>query len=124
MTRRTFLASTIAAAALRGASGPREWRLGINTYCLRFERWNDRQLIDYCVKQKLDAIFLQDSLDPAVMDPSHWAEVRKSCLDLGLHLEAGGGALLPRPKENYSEWVPSLRKNIRGAAAMGSPIVR
>ena len=58
------------------AAAPRKWPLGINTYCLRFQRWNDRQLFDYCVKQKLDAIFLQDSLDPAVMDPRHWAEVR------------------------------------------------
>ena len=63
-----------AAAAAQGAS--RQWKLGINTYCLRFMRWNDHQLIDYCVKQKLDAIFLQDSLDPEVMEPRHWADVR------------------------------------------------
>ena len=60
----------MAAASAAAATG-RRWPLGINTYCLRFQRWNDRQLIDYCVKEKLDAIFLQDSLDPAVMDPKH-----------------------------------------------------
>src|SRR5439155_11061311 len=54
----------------------------------------------------------------------HWAEVRKSCQEVGLHLETGGGALLPRSKENYSESVASFRKNIQRAAAMGSPIVR
>jgi sugar phosphate isomerase/epimerase len=123
ITRRNFLASAgCAVTALTAAS--RRWPLGINTYCLRFQRWNDRQLIDYCAKQKLDAIFLQDSLDPAVMAPRHWADVRKSCQDLHLHLETGGGALLPRSKDNHAESVASLRKNIERAAAMGSPIVR
>ena len=122
ITRRNFLASAGCAAAL--AAAPRRWPLGINTYCLRFQRWNDRQLIDYCSKQKLDAIFLQDSLDPAVMDPRHWTDVRKSCKDLSLHLETGGGALLPRSPQNHAESVASLRKNIERAAAMGSPIVR
>jgi len=102
----------------------RRWPLGINTYCLRFERWNDRQLIDYCIKQKLDAIFLQDSLDPGVMDPKHWAEVRAWSKDAGLHLETGGGAILPKSPEGTAQVVATLRKNIERAAAMGSPIVR
>ena len=127
MTRRVFLnaalGSAVAAALPLGAAA-RRWPLGINTYCLRFQRWNDRKLFDYCAGQKLDAIFLQDSLDPAVMDPRHWADVRKSCKDLSLHLETGGGALLPRSKDNHAESVASLRKNIERAAAMGSPIVR
>ena len=36
------------------------------------------------------------SLDPGVMDPKHWAEVRAWSKDLGLHLETGGGAILPK----------------------------
>src|SRR5712675_3754959 len=92
MTRRNFLASTLA-VALPAPAAPRPWPLGINTYCLRFQRWNDHQLIDYCTTQKLDAIFLQDSLDPGVMDPKHWAEVRAWSKDRGLHLETGGSAM-------------------------------
>lgn len=96
---------------------PRQWPLGLNTYCLRFQRWNDRQLIDYCSAKKLDAVFLQDSQDPGIMDPKHWAEVRGWVKDLGLHLETGGGAILGAAPE-------TLRKSIDRAAAMGSPIVR
>jgi sugar phosphate isomerase/epimerase len=96
----------------------------LNTYCLRFQRWHDRQLIDYCVKEKLDAVFLQDSLDPGVNDPKHWAEVRAWCKDLGLGLETGGGAILPRTKEGVADSVATLRKQIVRAAAMGSPTVR
>ena len=123
MTRRHFLASTLALAA-PALAAQRKWPLGINTYCLRFQRWNDRRLVDYCVAQKLDAIFLQDSLDPGVMDPKHWAEVRAWTNDAGLHIETGGGAILPRTAADYARVVSTLRKNIERAAAMGSPIVR
>jgi len=122
LTRRHFFLS--AAGATQALAAPRSWKLGLNTYCLRFQRWTDRQLIDYCVKQKLDAIFLQDSLDPAAMDPSHWREVRTWVKDHALHIETGGGAILPRSKEALPATVATLRKNIERAAAVGSPIVR
>jgi 3-oxoisoapionate decarboxylase len=129
MDRRTFLGSAVGASAAlafpaTAEDAPRRWLLGMNTYCLRFERWNDRELMDYCLKQKLDAMFLQDSLDPGVMDPKHWAEVRARSKDLGLHLETGGPALLPKTKDGYARSVATLRKNIERASAMGSPIVR
>ena len=121
MTRRAFLNTAL---ALPLFAAPRRWSLGLNTYCLRFQRWNDRQLMDYCATQKLDAIFLQDSLDPAAMDPRHWSQVRTWSRDLGLHLETGGGAILPRTPDGSAQIVALLRRNIERAAAMGSPIVR
>ena len=126
MTRRTFVNAACAALASRipVRAATRTWPLGINTYCLRFQRWNDRKLIDYCAAQKLDAIFLQDSLDPDVMNPKHWAEVRAWSRDLGLHLETGGGPILPRTPDGRPQIIASLRKNIERAQAMGSPIVR
>lgn len=121
MERRSFLASSAAAAF---AAGKREWPLGINTYCLRFQRWSDRQLFDYCVEQKLEAIFLQDSIDPGTMDPKHWTEVRSWAKEQRLHIETGGGAILPRTSADVGKTVATLRKNIERAVAMGSPIVR
>ncbi len=123
MTRRVFLSSPFALAPLASPAG-RQWPLGINTYCLRFQRWNDRRLFDYCSSHKLDAIFLQDSLDAGVMDPKHWAEARAWSKDMGLHLETGGGAILPKTAADYPNIIATLRKNIERAAAMGSPIVR
>lgn len=126
MTRRNLLAlaAGASAAARRAPAAPRQWPLGLNTYCLRFQRWNDRRLVDYCLRQKLDAIFLQDSLDPAAMEPKHWSEVRAWTRDTGLHLETGGGAILPRNPADRAQSVGTLRRNIERAAAMGSPIVR
>src|SRR3954447_20373644 len=123
ISRRSFLTGGAAAVGM-AATASREWPLGINTYCLRFQRWNDRQLIDYCTQQKLDAIFLQDSLDPEAMAPKHWAEVRAWVKGAGLHIETGGGAILPASAEKYPAVVATLRKNIERASAMGSPIVR
>ena len=48
MTRRDFLASAALALAAPLRAGARAWPLGLNTYCLRFQHWNDRQLMDYC----------------------------------------------------------------------------
>jgi sugar phosphate isomerase/epimerase len=127
MTRRDFLASSTAsllAAAAPAQSAPRRWKLGYNTYCLRFEKWNDRRLFDYAAEQKLDAIFLQDSLDPGVMDPKHWAEVKAWSHDFGLHLETGGIAFLPKTPEAYPAVLANMKKNIDRAKGMGSPIVR
>ncbi|MCX6593915.1 MAG: TIM barrel protein [Acidobacteria bacterium] len=124
MTRRSFLTSTLAASAAAAAPPADPWPLGINTYCLRFQRWNDRKLIDWCIEQKLDAIFLQDSLDPGVMDPTHWAELRQWTQEAKLRVETGGGTILPKTADAYAANVATLRKNIERAKAVGSPIVR
>lgn len=123
VTRREFVGSMAAFTAVGLPSG-RRWPLGLNTYCLRFQRWPDRQLLDYCAGQRLDAVFLQDSQDPLAMDPGHWAEVRARARDLGLQLETGGGAILPGSADAFARVVATLRRDIERAAAMGSPIVR
>jgi sugar phosphate isomerase/epimerase len=98
--------------------------LGFNTYCLRAFRWPDLKLLEYAASLKLDAVFLQDSLDPAAQDPAHWREVRDAAQRLGLKIETGGGASLPRDLNNIEPSVTALRNNIKRAVAMGSPIVR
>ncbi len=98
--------------------------MGLNTYCLRALRWNDAQLLDYAASLKLDAVFLQDSLDPQQKEPAHWRAVKEQAARLGLHLETGGGSILPRSDAGFNASVETLRYNITRAAAMGSPIVR
>ena len=98
--------------------------LGINTYCLRALRWHDRQLLEYTAGLKMDAIFLQDSLDHKAQDPAHWAEVRRIAADLKLHLETGGGGVFPKAPDAFNASVENIRKNIVRAEAMGSPLMR
>lgn len=98
--------------------------LGLNTYCLRAFRWPDLKLLEYAASLKLDSVFLQDSLDPRVNDPAHWTEVRDAARRLGLHLETGTGASLPKDLNDIQPSVTLLRNAVKRAAAMGSPIVR
>ncbi len=123
MNRRTFLGGALSAGAAAGAmSGPIP--MGLNTYCLRALRWNDAQLLDYCAQQKLDAIFLQDSLDARRDDPAHWKWVRERAKELGLHLETGGSSLLGRDEAELEAKMKAFRRNIERAAGMGAPLVR
>ena len=98
--------------------------IGLNTYCLRAFRWNDLKLLDYAASLKLDAVFLQDSVDPRINDPDHWREVKDAAQRLGLHLETGTGASLPRTADDFDRSVKLLRDAVKRAAGMGSPIVR
>lgn len=123
ITRRTFLGAATA-AGLSAATPGGPMRMGINTYCLRAMRWHDRKLLEYAAGLKMDAIFLQDSLDPKAMDPEHWREVKQQAGELGLHLETGGGGIFPKSPDGFAAAVDSLRKQIVRAKALGSPIVR
>jgi sugar phosphate isomerase/epimerase len=100
------------------------FRLGLNTYSIRALRWNDLPLLEYAASLKLDAIFLQDSLDPATHDPAHWKEVKDAAKRLGLYLETGGGAVLPATADAFDRSVKLLRDGVRRAAGMGSPLMR
>lgn len=126
MHRRSFL--SLAAAPLLSAALPDRIPIGYNTYCLRGLRWTDRQHIDQALAWKLDALFLQDSLDPRAQDPAHWAEVKAWTRDAGLHLESGGGGILPKSGAmqgpDFDAAVANLKQQIRRSAALGSPIVR
>jgi 3-oxoisoapionate decarboxylase len=98
--------------------------LGLNTYSIRALRWNDLPLLEYAASLKLDAVFLQDSIDPGTKDPAHWKQVKESAARLGLHLETGGGGVLPQTPAAFNASVQLLRDGIRRAAGMGSPLVR
>ena len=123
MNRRDFFKTTLFSAAALNAA-PRQIPIGLNTYCLRAMKWSDSQLLDYAASLSLDAVFLQDSLDPAAMDPSHWPKVKEQAQRLGLHIETGTGAVLPKSPADFDASVQNLRLGITRAAAIGSPIVR
>ena len=124
MLRRTFLQTAAAGCASAAAAAPARLPMGLNTYCLRALKWRDAQLLDYCAAQKLDACFLQDSLDPETNQPAHWDAVKAQAARLGLHLETGTGPSLPKSPADFDAAVANLRQGIRRARAMGSPLVR
>src|SRR5437870_275333 len=103
LDRRRFLAASAGALACAPlhATLAGNIPMGINTYCLRAMRWRDLQLIDYADGLKMDAVFLQDSLDPEAMEPAHWRKVRDYVAEKQLHIETGTGAVLPRSAADF-----------------------
>ena len=98
--------------------------LGYNTYSLRAFRWDDLRLLNFAAEQKLDAIYLQDSLDPRKDDPAHWKEVKETAARLGLVLHGGDAGALPRTSDGMPATMERLRHGIRNAVGLGSKIVR
>jgi sugar phosphate isomerase/epimerase len=127
MQRRTFLSATLGATAAYAALDGKI-PIGYNTYCLRGLRMTDRQHLEQAVAWKLDALFLQDSLDPRAQDPAHWAEVKQWAAEFKLHLESGGGGFLPKSGAmsgpEFDAAVAAMKQQLKRSRAMGSPILR
>ena len=98
--------------------------LGYNTYSVRALRWHDLQLLEYAASLKLDAVYLQDSIDPGNNDPNHWKELKAAAARLGLELHGGDAGALPRTPDGMDATVKRLREGIRHAVGIGSKLVR
>jgi sugar phosphate isomerase/epimerase len=98
--------------------------LGYNTYSIRALRWNDLQLLDYAAELKLDAVYLQDSIDPGNNDLAHWKTLKETAARLGLRLDGGDAGALPRNPTGMDATLQRLREGIRHSVAIGSKLVR
>ena len=98
--------------------------LGYNTYSVRAMRWHDLQLLEYAASLQLDAVYLQDSVDPANNDPAHWKELKDASTRLGLRLDGGDAGALPRTPDGMPATLQRLREGIRHAVGIGSKLVR
>ena len=98
--------------------------LGFNTYSIRALRWHDLPLLEYASKLKVDAVYLQDSIDPANDDPSHWNELKEAAARFGLEVHGGDAGALHRTPDGMSSTMNRLHRGIRHASAMGSKLVR
>ena len=87
--------------------------LGLNTYSIRALRWPDLPLLDYAEGLKLDAVYLQDSIDPGNSDPAHWIELKVAAARLGLELQGGDAGALPRTPDGMDATLTRLREGIR-----------
>ena len=85
--------------------------LGYNTYSVRAMRWHDLPLLEYAAKLKLDAVYLQDSLDPANNDPAHWKELKEAAARFGLELQGGDAGSLPRTPDVHGGFQEDHRQS-------------
>ncbi len=87
-------------------------------------RWNDLRLLEYAAELKLDAVYLQDSIDPGNNDPAHWKELKETAARLGLVLHGGDAGAMPRRAEDRGATLERLRLGILHAVGIGSKLVR
>ncbi len=73
---------------------------------------------------KLDAVYLQDSIDPGNDDPAHWKQLKETAARLGLELHGGDAGALPRTADGMPATMNRLRRGIQHAVGMGSKLVR
>src|SRR5215467_8687132 len=98
--------------------------LGFNTYSIRALRLHDLALLEYGVSQKVDAVYLQDSIDPGNNDPAHWKELREAAGRSGVELLGGDAGALPKSPDGIDGTRERMRQGIRHAAGIGSKLVR
>ncbi|MGA2115238.1 MAG: TIM barrel protein [Bryobacteraceae bacterium] len=98
--------------------------LGFNTYSVRAMRWHDLRLLEYGAELKLDAVYLQDSVDPGNDDPAHWTEIKEAGARLGLEVHGGDAGALPRNADGMRATFERMRQGIRHAVGIGSKLVR
>jgi sugar phosphate isomerase/epimerase len=87
-------------------------------------RWHDLQLLQYAAELKLDAVYLQDSIDPGNDDPAHWRDLKEAAARLGQELQGGDGGSLPRTADGMDATMKRLGDGIRHAVGIGSKWVR
>jgi sugar phosphate isomerase/epimerase len=87
-------------------------------------RWQDIKLLEYGASLKLDAVYLQDSIDPLNNDLAHWKALKETAARLGLELNGGDAGALPRTPDGMNATMQRLRDGIRHAVGIGSKLVR
>ena len=87
-------------------------------------RWQDLKLLEYAASLKLDAVYLQDSIDPLNNDPAHWKALKETAARLALELHGGDAGALPRTPDGMSATIQRLHDGIRHAVGIGSKLVR
>jgi sugar phosphate isomerase/epimerase len=143
MVRRTFLGSTVAAAAVSAAdsalahtsetppdpppAGEAPVKLGFDTYSVRAFRWKAPQFLEFAAAQKLDTIQFSSLDDFESHEPAYLGKVRDQAARLRVSIDAGMGCICPSSK-SFSKDGPPARERLLGglrvAHALGSRVLR
>ncbi len=127
-TRRTFLASTAAAATASADSDRKpENRLGLDFFSVRSQGWSAFELLDFAQRNGCQVAHFSEPRFLGSLEEHHLHKVRAHADQAGLEIEIGLGSICP----TSSRFVPEdgtapqqLRRMLRVAEVLGSKIVR
>ena len=133
VSRRIFLAASLAAAAarVRGANAAVRRRgipLGFDNFAVRALGWNAPQLVDHAASLACDSVFITD-FGPfeGKTDDAALANLRAYAADTGVGIELGSWSICPTSKTFKPEFgspAEHLATGIRMAQALGSRAFR
>jgi sugar phosphate isomerase/epimerase len=101
-------------------------KLGLDSYTLRWQGWDARQLVEHCGALGVDSVQLSGARHFASLAPEHLTPIRRLGDDLGVQIELGAGCI-----DRYSSAFDAARGTgeawltavLNGAALVGSPSV-
>ncbi|MBG29553.1 MAG: xylose isomerase [Opitutae bacterium] len=102
-------------------------KLGFDNFSIRALGWKAPRLLQYAAKQKVDTILFSDLDVYETHDEGYLKEIRQEASKLGIEIHAGTGGICPTsPKfiDKYGSAEDHLRRTIRVANAVGSPVAR
>ena len=102
-------------------------KLGFDNFSIRALGWKAPRLLQYAAQQKVDTILFSDLDVYESHDEGYLKEIKQEAKKLGLEIHAGTGGICPTsPKfiDKYGSAEDHLRRTIRVAKAVGSPVAR
>lgn len=130
MKRQQFIKSAAATAVLSSSlfsEKKKPLALGFDNFSIRAFNWKAPKLIEYAAHQKVDALLLSDLNVYESFDESYLKEIGQQAKSAGLILHAGTGSICGTSKtfkDVHGTDVEHLRKTIRVANLVGSPVAR
>ena len=100
--------------------------IGLCNHSLRSMRLNAKQLIQFAIKHKLDSVLFNNLQPLESLDESYLKDLKKLAQSGGVSIFIGAGNISeksPNFKDNYGSPEELLKKGIRVASLLGSPIV-
>lgn len=131
MNRRSFLARSLAAAALPSLSQAAiqggKLAIGLDHFAVRATGWKAAQYIDYAASLKLDTVFLSELIVFESFEDTYLKGLKEQADRHGIKVYVGTGSVC----ESSNTWKPAngtgaehLALTIKIAKALGSPVAR
>jgi sugar phosphate isomerase/epimerase len=130
MTRRTVLASGVAALAsqaARSADGGGKVKFGLDLFSLRSQNWTPIQYLDFAPKWGIQVVHFSEVRFLGGLDEQNLKAVRSHAEKLGIEVEIGMLSICPTSRIFDKSKGTAEEQLVRMAAAariVGSPIVR
>ena len=129
LTRRRFLRSSVlTASSLALAQFPTpKIKVGLDNFAVRAMGWKAPRLVAYAAELKCDSLLISDLPSFESLDEGYLREVKAEADRQGIQIFLGSWSICPTSVRFKPDWGTAeehLRKGLKAAAILGSPVFR